>query len=172
TWHAIKDKTHLHAPTDSDPLLQQVYEGATPPGLDAELARELEDAHASHQRHQAELEARLRDVRMPPPEAFFDKLPPEKLPADELGAVTHASTRLGRESLTVIPLNEQPDGSLVSLNGVTLQSLAHEPNMREAELMSEAHLAIRNPHLLSSMRDKGVICPWKENPHLRFAAPL
>lgn len=176
TWHAVRERSHLHPPSDSDALLYDVYETGVPTGLPHAQAEAFREALAEHEAEQGRLKMALRSVRMPAPDRFFSALPGRPVPVDGLSeeavAALHAETRLGRTSVTVIPLIVMPDGSYRGLTRVILDELDHAPDLRDSESLFETHVRVGDPRLVAALKAGGVPAGWQRDPFLRNCYPL
>lgn len=101
TWHAVRERDSIHLPRDYRTLIELVYDEEEP--ADDSLAGYWQQLKAD-QAHERD-EATLRLVGMPNPVESFTIAPRIEFKEDEEGVSwIVAQTRLGPESITVIPL--------------------------------------------------------------------
>ena len=171
TWHALRTGTSIMLPADYRRLVETVYShGAPEPGDELwEPWRELQrrTVHALE-------EANLRLLGEPDPEELFC------LAGSDMTFVENetsadwivAQTRLGEESLNVIPLERRDDG-LVTLPGRAPISLTTAPTRAEQLALIRRSLRISHPVVIRWLKGTAATTRWSwDAPLLRNYVPL
>lgn len=171
TWRALAQRTSLHLPRDYRVLLEEVY-SETPPDPGDDLFPHWQSMIAAHQKHLDE--AKLRIVNAPDAEESFSIGRDLQFREDEeSSAWMVAQTRLGQESITIIPL-EQLDETTARLfprdEHVALDQPADRPTQYRLLQRSirVSHFAIVNAlrgHIEQSRL-------FRDAPLLKHVAPL
>ncbi|MGH2541736.1 MAG: CRISPR-associated helicase Cas3', partial [Ardenticatenaceae bacterium] len=114
SWYILRQRTALNLPTDYRPLIEYVYD-ETPP--EEEALKQAYQALLAERNRQQE-EARWRVIQPPHPTQPFCTASQPVFDEDEDSAAwLVAQTRLGQESVTLIPLERHGDQArLVPLN--------------------------------------------------------
>lgn len=195
TWHALQGRTRITLPDDLDPLVQVVYDPASPDlaGLDAAQRATLAEADRQLQHQRQQHGTMGGQAHIGAPDIFLD-LPlqpgqgdPDGEPvnddADPGGDDTRYGTRLGDPSLRIVPVHRL-DGSLFLDKQAT--EAAQTDTLRKSDW--DAARAIYACSLQISRRDVihdmdthlktfrvklgGEFKGWAAHPLLRDALPL
>ncbi|WP_102127950.1 CRISPR-associated helicase/endonuclease Cas3 [Deinococcus planocerae] len=106
-WLILRDRTGIHLPGDVDTLVQAAYAERDPPGLPDEVRRELDAARERQHTQSARHENAALHAGIPHPAHFLPKVLAPDWQDDDPRAdddPAPSRTRLGSESVTVIPL--------------------------------------------------------------------
>lgn len=195
SWHALQDRTQITLPDDLDPLVQAVYDPASPPpdGLDDAQRGTLAEADRKlqHQRQQHGMKGGYAHIGNP--DIFLD-LPfqrsegdpdgePANDDADSAGDDTRYGTRLGDPSLRIVPLH-RIDGCLY-LDGRAKQAAQTDTLQKSdwdtARAIYARSLQVSRHDLIHGIDDHlgtfrvklgGEYKGWAAQPLLRDARPL
>ncbi len=172
TWLVLAGRSHISLPADYRSLIEAVYDAGEPP-RDSPLHRSwlaLRD-----QQTKDVLEARLRLLAEPDPEwPFCASMAGQEFEEDEdRAAWIVARTRLGEESLTVIPLERTLDWARLypGQEAVRLgQAAAREEQLR----LLRRSLRISRPEAVKALRAEAAKLPplFARSPLLKGCFPL
>ena len=195
TWHALQNHTYLTLPEDLDSLVQRVYDPGTPilEGLDEQQQATLRkaDHHLKQQRrNQTSLGGQ---AHIGQPDTFLDLSPQPSLgdvdgePAhDDTNAVTddlaaetpHFGTRLGDESLRIVPIHRN-GADFLDPRGQTAAQITTllKNDWEAARAIYRRSLQVSRHDLIRHYRDhptrRGTeYIGWAAHPLLRDAEPL
>jgi CRISPR-associated endonuclease/helicase Cas3 len=171
TWQALAQRTSLHLPADYRTLLEEVYTEVAPGAAD-DLYPLWQRITEQRQKHIDE--ARLRIVKLPDPEEAFSIGREIQFREDEeSSAWIVAQTRLGEESITLVPLEKVGDSTarLFPHNEYLALDQSADRTMQYRLLQRSfrvSHFAVVNA--LQSRDDRPAL--FRDSPLLRTAFPL
>ncbi|MGD9101522.1 MAG: CRISPR-associated helicase Cas3', partial [Anaerolineae bacterium] len=149
SWQTLLGKQEITLPGDYRPLIEAVYDQAAPPP-DSPLSgawKKLQNQGAD-----AEAEANQRLLRDPDPESLFCAGTQLTFEEDEDSAAwVVAQTRLGRESVTVIPLERDGDQAHLFPTDVTVNLNTAAPRRVQLQLLRRS-LRLSNYHVVQSLK--------------------
>ena len=145
----------LHLPDDIDRAVQEVYGSWNPPA--GELADAITAAWPDHQVEQQAMAQLAQQAALADPTSWgiHSSSPPIDDDAAESGALRFG-TRLGQDSITVIP--------------VTQQQLDNLP--AHADFLAGHYLRISHRRLMTAVRATPLPPGWRDHPGLRHCLPL
>ncbi|WP_370548790.1 CRISPR-associated helicase Cas3' (plasmid) [Edwardsiella tarda] len=176
TWVRLLDETHLQLPFDIDRLVQAVYgDGTLPDSVGDELRRYIEEysyaAHLAALQYQRQLACNIAIRAEADPASAYSGKPRghEEGEGEDMGLAN--CTRLGKPSITVIPLfaSEQgttliPGGNLIDLNAPLTRDLACQLCARQVSISNQA--------LVKDITCQPEVRGFVESPLLRYCYPL
>lgn len=160
----------LRVPEDIQPLIAQVYgpeEAACPVHL-SELMTTLEDRGWILDATGRRL---AKSETLPRPDAPELLLDLGDRTLDE--EVLIAQTRLGRPSITVIPLYGDDDGGwFLDLKWQAPVDLEAKPHRSDVDRLIRRGVSIAKPHWVAHFKEQEAPKGWRRSAHLRHARPL
>lgn len=163
TWCLLRGRTEMHLPTDIDPLVRAVYEDEVliPEVIAARMARASAEGEGAAIAHKQE--AHLAVIGLPDDASWND--PARYVLYDEDTPGVHpqlrARTRLGRESVTVIPL--QPGDAFDPTKA---------PDYGVARAWYLRSVSLSRPSVVREVKRGGVPQGWETTPLLRGCYPM
>lgn len=168
SWAFLSRESELQLPGDIDRLVQQVYDDAVPPPVQAEDIRQFIDGEAmgSHEAHESQMRQKARDIVLDvtkEPQRAYENHPQGNEESEGQGLVNQ--TRLGEEPIAVIPVYQHPDGwsvqpedEVFDLDAEVKAELARVLYGRQLKLTGRSVLKLREV----------LTCPpsWQESPLL------
>ncbi len=173
TWAALSDRSEIHLPADYRPLVEFVY-GAAEPAPDDPLAAAWQKLRDKESDAREQAEARL----LPVPDAvdpFCGAAARLTFEENENGAAwIIAQTRLGEESLTVIPVERQGDAVCFTSDGQTIRvPLGQEADRRTQLLMRRRSLRVSHKGIVRALKMQDAKpLPLFDSPLLKECQPL
>jgi len=174
TWALLRERHELRLPEDIEDLIERVY-GDQPIEASGALAGALQLA-------EEDFGVRVRNDRrtalermIPEPEAFLNRvlIPGTEDTQDPFrNPMLRPQTRLGRPSVTVVPLYRRSDGrvtfdptgrSPVDLAGVT---------RRDVRRLLRRSINVSHPGIFAALKDEAVPAGWGRQALLRYVKPL
>lgn len=174
TWEALSGCTQLRLPAGYRPLVEAVYTDEEPAS-----SHPLRQAWEDHRRKQADAleQARLRLLPAPDPQDSFCG-PAARLVFEEnedRAAWIVAQTRLGQESLAVIPLERESRQAVFWTNGEKVSLPLDQAAARPMQLLLlRRGLRLSNPRILSALKadDSPLPALFTDSPLLHGCRPL
>lgn len=175
TWALLSREQALHLPQDIDRLVQAVYDGENLPADLAEMDRAFieDEAYGNHlgKRQTERMMARnvAIDPEAEPQNAYTQKNRGYEEGEEGLGLPNY--TRLGDDSVTLIPVHQVPGGWSLALNGEAfdpdqLLSNALAKQLHARQLKTSRAALVKHAQALESRRS------FSEHPLLRHLKPL
>ena len=149
SWQTLQGKHEITLPGDYRPLIEAVYDQSPPPPNSPLSAawQKLQNQEAD-----AEAEANQRLLREPDPESPFCTGAQLTFEEDEDSAAwVVAQTRLGRESVTVIPLERDGDQARIFPTDATVNLDAAAPRRVQLQLLRRS-LRLSNYHAVKALK--------------------
>ncbi|MGA9347995.1 MAG: CRISPR-associated helicase Cas3' [Anaerolineae bacterium] len=170
TWQVLQCRDKISLPGDYRELVEAVY-GITEVSLDSPLAEAW--GKLQIKRSDAMKEAKERLIPEPDPEwSFCPRVAKLTFEEDETGASwVVAQTRLGRESVNLIPLEREGDMARLSPTGemVALDRRAS----REMQLsLLRRHLRVSRPEIVRALKEAPLPKLFTKSPKLKGYYPL
>ena len=172
TWLTLQAylEDGIELPRDYRPLVETVY-GLTAVSPDAPLAETWDKLQKKRSR--AVKEAQQRLIPEPDPEwSFCSRMARLTFKEDETGAAwIVAQTRLGRESVNLIPLERDGDTAHLYPTGETVA--LDRPALRETQLrLLRRHLRVSRPEIVRAVKAESLPRLFTESARLRGSYPL
>ncbi|MGC9349821.1 MAG: CRISPR-associated helicase Cas3' [Anaerolineae bacterium] len=170
TWAAIANLDEITLPGDYRPLVEAVYGDQ---GLDQ--GQDLEEAWEKLQRKESEARKQAQARLIPRSDvgrAFFRQIAALTFEEDETGAGwTVAQTRLGRESVNVVPLERAEGGACHLPDGQTVATdRAASPRLQLHILRQQ--LRVSRPEIVRTIKEEERPRLFNESARLRYVYPL
>jgi len=176
TWALLLEEDSLHLPQDIDRLVQKVYTQAElPSGIDEALRQYIEEySYAEHLAALKEKRQRARNIAIEadddPTWAYQGKpRGHEEGEGEDMGLVN--CTRLGKPSLSVIPLFVCADGVALDVEGESYRLDEPLPPV-VASRFCERQLTIANQGLVHAITATPIPNAFADSPLLRYSYPL
>jgi CRISPR-associated endonuclease/helicase Cas3 len=151
TWQILSGRTSLRLPGDYRSLLEQVY-AEDAPDPTSELYPYWQRMMEQHQHHQDE--ARIRIVREPDPEEAFSLSRDIPFHEDEeSSAWIVAQTRLGQESITLIPLERLDDNTARLIPHADIVALDQPADRATQYRLLQRSIRVSHFALVHALRD-------------------
>jgi CRISPR-associated endonuclease/helicase Cas3 len=170
TWQVLQGREEIHLPEDYRKLVEAVY-GIVDVSPEDYLAEAWKNLRAK--RSNAIKEARERTIPEPDPEwSFCSRAARLVFEEDETGASwIVAQTRLGRESVNLIPLAKEGNTAhLYPAEETVSLSHAASPNMQLRLL--HRHLRVSRPKIVQASKEMPLPKLFTDSPRLRGYYPL
>ena len=176
TWALLLEEDRLQLPKDIDRLVQKVYSQAElPSGIDEALRQYIEEySYAEHLAALKEKRQRARNIAIEadddPTWAYQGKpRGHEEGEGEDMGLVN--CTRLGKPSISVIPLFIRPDGVALFVDGESF-SLDESLPPVVTKRFCDRQLTISNQGLVHAIKATPIPNAFADSPLLRYSYPL
>lgn len=164
TWNKLRNKKAIRLPDDIDRLVNDVYE-CNDDSLPANVFSRLENAECEGVGRQMAYrqQANLEFIGLPDDDSWNDTASYAKADEDEPGLHKSlvAQTRLGEQSVTVVPVFSSQNEILKAV-----------PSMSEAKQYFLKTISITRAGVVRTLVAKGVPDSWQKSPLLRNCYPL
>lgn len=174
TWALASRESHWQLPNDIDRLVQAVYgDEALPPGLDAKALKLIDetwfgDHMGKHQTEATFAESAAIDAHADPQYAYVGK---SKGDEEGNGLGVNAKTRLGEESITVVPVHVDGQQWRVTPDGEPFDP-AVKPDHALARQLLARQLRISRKGVVKHFEGIEVPQGFSDHPWLRDIKPL
>jgi CRISPR-associated endonuclease/helicase Cas3 len=150
TWLVVRDLEAIHLPADYRALVEAVYGDQI---LDPDPA--IAEAWEKLQQKQAEARRKAQARLIPEPEsgrAFFRSIAALTFEEDETGAAwTVAQTRLGRESVSLIPLQLESEGGATLPNSTQIPLDRNVPVELQFQMLRQ-QVRVSHPAIVEAIK--------------------
>lgn len=170
TWEVLQDRDEIRLPGDYRELVEAVY-GVAEVSPDSPLAEAWDKLQ--RKRSDAVKEAHQRLIPEPDPEwSFCSRAAQLIFEEDETGATwIVAQTRLGQESINLIPLER--DGDMARLYPIEEQVALDRPASREVQLrLLRRHLRVSHWGIVGALKEAPLPELFTKSPRLKGYHPL
>ncbi len=174
TWALLSREQELHLPQDIDRLVQAVYDdGELPSDIDQDSLNYIEiEAYGAHRAMQINERLQAVSIALTPedePQNAYTRSPRGNEEGEGLGLTNR--TRLGDDSVTLIPVHQVPGGWSLTPNGEAfdpdqLVSNALAKQLHARQLKTSRAALVKHAQALESRRS------FSEHPLLRHLKPL
>lgn len=174
SWHLLKDRAQIKLPDDFEPFIEYVYSGQVADDIEAEHQETFSRTLTEHQDNRQKERSIANRILIASPELYPRTIPNLTVEDDDdpsRAISRRAQTRLGEETLTVIPLYVSEDRYYLDANFETEINLDEKPDWDTAKRLFLQHLKISRKGVVKALQGKP-IDKWKESSLLRHCRVL
>jgi CRISPR-associated endonuclease/helicase Cas3 len=170
TWAVLRDRDILHLPDEYRSLIEAIY-GITEVSPDDVLYKAWQDLQRNRKEDARQAQLHL----IPEPDAgqaFGRRMAELQFEEDETGAAwIVAQTRLGRESVNLIPLEKENDGALLLPKQIKVD-LDHPASKEKQLQLLRQHFRVSRPEIVRAVKRQDRPTLFTDSARLKGYYPL